>query len=588
MKKRQTIKKLSELQATAICGNDITSSVLYVSALSVIAAGQYAWIALLIVALVLYLFRKIYGEVVGALPLNGGAYNALLNTTSKSIASLAATLTLLSYMATAVISASEAMNYLHSIVPSLDVILATIAVLALFMGLTILGIGESSVVAVIIFVFHVTSLILLVGSIVVFLAGHGLEIFFANNLCSAPNGSIVKAIFWGFAAAMLGISGFESSANFVEEQKPGVFTKTLRNMWIVVSIFNPLMAFLALALIPIPEVGAHEADLLSYMGQLTGGEWMATLVSIDAAMVLSGAVLTSYVGVTGLIERITLDRIFPGFLLKKNRRGSSYRIITMFFLLCVSILYITGGEVEVLAGVYTISFLSVMALFALGNIMLKIKREKLPRPERASWSAVILAIFAVLLALLGNIVREPAPGEPYNITVFAEYFLPTIILVWIMLNRIMLLDGLLHFIEILFVPILKFVTRLDQKIFDTIDRIQAQEFVFFTRGDNLPNLNKVLLYIRNNEHTRKIKIVNVATDEDPETLGKLEKDLEFLNREYPEIEIEFIKLKGKFGPDLIQKLSGKWNIPVNFMFIGSPGDRFPYSIEELGGVRLII
>ena len=39
-------------------------------------------------------------------PLNGGAYNALLNTTSKSLASMAACLTLLSYMATAVISAS--------------------------------------------------------------------------------------------------------------------------------------------------------------------------------------------------------------------------------------------------------------------------------------------------------------------------------------------------------------------------------------------------------------------------------------------------------------------------------------------------
>ncbi|HIJ91463.1 MAG: APC family permease, partial [Desulfobulbaceae bacterium] len=65
--------KLSELPATAICGNDISSSVLYVSALAIVAAGQYAWITLLIVAGVLYLFRKIYGEVVGALPLNGGA-----------------------------------------------------------------------------------------------------------------------------------------------------------------------------------------------------------------------------------------------------------------------------------------------------------------------------------------------------------------------------------------------------------------------------------------------------------------------------------------------------------------------------------
>ena len=87
-------KKLKELSATAICGNDISSSCLYVSALSIAYAGQYAWVSLLMVALVLFLFRKIYGEVVGALPLNGGAYNALLNTTSKSTASVAATLTI--------------------------------------------------------------------------------------------------------------------------------------------------------------------------------------------------------------------------------------------------------------------------------------------------------------------------------------------------------------------------------------------------------------------------------------------------------------------------------------------------------------
>jgi len=77
--------------------------------------GKYAWVTLLIVAFILFLFRKIYAEVVCALPLNGGAYNALLNTTSKFMASFAATLTILSYMATSVISANEAMHYLHSL-----------------------------------------------------------------------------------------------------------------------------------------------------------------------------------------------------------------------------------------------------------------------------------------------------------------------------------------------------------------------------------------------------------------------------------------------------------------------------------------
>jgi len=87
---------LSQLPATAICGNDITSSCLYVSALAIVYSGRLAPIALLLVAGVLYLFRSIYAEVVGALPLNGGANNALLNTTSKYRASVAACLTILS------------------------------------------------------------------------------------------------------------------------------------------------------------------------------------------------------------------------------------------------------------------------------------------------------------------------------------------------------------------------------------------------------------------------------------------------------------------------------------------------------------
>ena len=588
MGNQRETKKLFELPATAICGNDISSSVLYVSALSIIAAGQYAWIALLIVALVLFLFRKIYGEVVGALPLNGGAYNALLNTTSKSMASLAAALTLLSYMATAVISASEGMHYLHAIIPALPVTIATVCLLALFMGLTILGIGESAVVAVGIFLFHLTSLVLLSGAVAYYLFDHGFSIFLTNNLQPPRHGSITMAIFWGFCAAMLGISGFESSANFVEEQQPGVFPKTLRNMWLVVSVFNPLMAFFALAVIPMNQVARHEADLLSYMGGLAGGSWLAALISIDAALVLSGAVLTSFIGVTGLIERITLDRILPIFLLKKNKRGSLYRIIIMFFLLSVSILFITRGKVETLAGVYTISFLSVMALFAIGNFLLKVKREKLPRPERAGNAAVFIALVAVLMALWGNIIKSPSPGEPYNIRVFAEYFIPTIIIVIIMLKRIALLDGILHFIEMMFVPILKLVSRINNAIYATIDRIQAQEFVFFTRGDNITNLNKVLQYIKKNEHTSKIKIVFVENDDDSIIIDQLKQDLEFLDRQYPEIDIEFVHLRGRFGPELIKKLSRKWSIPPNFMFIGSPGDRFPYRIEELGGVRLII
>ncbi|WP_127141816.1 APC family permease [Flagellimonas marinaquae] len=574
--------KLGELASTSISGNDISSSCLYVSALAVLHAGQYAWISLLIVGVVLFLFRKIYGEVVGALPMNGGAYNALLNTTSKGMASLAASLTLLSYMATAVISANEAMAYLRNIVPQLPVILATIGLLAIFMGLVIIGIGESSKVAIAIFIFHLSSLVLLSSFAGIYLFEHGWEVFSDNNAQPIKHGALPMALFFGFSAAMLGISGFESSANFVEEQKKGVFPKTLRNMWVVVTIFNPLIAFLALAVLPISEIESNSEALLSIMGNQVSGGWLSFLVSLDAVLVLSGAVLTSFVGVSGLVERITLDRILPPFLLKRNSNGSTYRIAIVFFMLCVSILLITEGNLEALAGVYTIAFLSVMALFGIGNILLKVRRKNLPRPERSGWLSLLIAILAVITALVGNIILNPD-----YLAVFMEYFIPTIALVLVMLNRTALLKLLLRLIRYFLDPINRFMVKSYHSINRVIDRINDQEFVYFTKKDDVSALNKVLLYIRNNEHTRKLKIVSVFP-EGEKAADSFVSDLNVLDREYPEIKIEYIQLNGEFTPELIKELSNRWNIPINFMFIGSPGDKFPYPLQDLGGVRLII
>ena len=575
------VKKLNQLEATAICGNDISSSCLYVSALAIVYAGQYAWISLLMVAAVLFLFRKIYGEVVGALPLNGGAYNALLNTTKKSTASLAAALTVLSYMATAVISSSEAVKYAYSIFHVIPVIPTTIFLLLLFMGLVILGIGESSKVAIFIFLFHLLSLTLLSGFCFVFFAQNGMDTLIAN-FNQPVKGGIVTALFLGFSAAMLGISGFESSANYVEEQQKGVFPKTLRNMWVVVTIFNPLIAFLALAIIPMNQVLGNQESLLSFMGDTAGGHWLAILIGIDAALVLSGAVLTSFVGVGGLMQRMALDRILPEILLKKNKKGSPYLLFIIFFLLCTSVLLVTMGDLAKLAGVYTIAFLSVMVLFGIGNLLLKINRAKLPRPERSTYLGLFIAIAAIITALIGNIKLNPE-----YLTIFIEYLTPTLLVVYFMLYRTYIYKAFLRVLEYIFPDKGRLFQRINKKLRSLLQHVNAQQFVYFTKDDDIATINKVMLYITKNESTKRVRIVTL-TDPDETIPKKFIDDIDVLDRAYPEIHFEFIQEYGEFCPETIMTLSKKWKIPTNFMFIASPGDQFPYRLEELGEVRLII
>ena len=574
-------KKLGQFAATAICGNDITSSCLYVSALTIAYAGQYAFIALLIVSGVLFLFRKIYGEVVGALPLNGGAYNVLLNTTSKSNASVAACLTILSYMATAVISATEAMKYLHSIFSFVPVIIATMIVLTIFLILTISGISESSIVAIIIFVTHLAVMLLLIASAIYFVAVNGFDLA-SINFHAPIKGSLFTVLFLGFSTAMLGISGFESSANFVEEQQPGIFPKTLRNMWVAVSIINPTIALLAVMVLPIERIHENQEALLSFMGGKTGGAWLAVIISIDAVLVLSGAVLTSFVGVGGLLKRMTLDRILPQLLLKENSKGSSPRILMLFFLLCLSVLFITEGELGPLAGVYTISFLSVMIYFGFGNFLLKIKRSRLPRPEYAPEFAVGIAIFAIMVALYGNVKMHPD-----YLVVFLQYFLPAILIIYLFLRRNAVLKYLLVVANNFFDRIqrVSLISRLH--LTREMRKLNKQVFVYFTKGDDISILNKVIIYVKENEITRNLKIVTVL-NEDSHLSADFLRDFETLDRAYPDIKIEYIKINGVFGPELIDKLCSEWNIPKNFMFISSPSDHFTHRVSDLGGVRLII
>ncbi len=569
-------KRLSQWLATGICGNDITSSCLYVSAIATVYAQTLAPLALLIVAGILYLYRKIYTEVVEALPLNGGAYNCLLNSTRKFTAALAACLTLLSYLATAVISAKTGAEYLDNLLPFLPAMETTAGVLIVFAALTILGITESARVALTIFLIHLASLTLFV----LFSLPQVIQTSpaWVENLSLLGEMHWPTALFLGVSAALLGVSGFESSANFVEQQEHGVFRKTLRNMWVAVTVFNPLLAFLALRLMPVESIRQHQDDLLSWLGLQVGGKLLHDLIVVDAFLVLSGAVLTSYVGVTGLVHRMTLDQCFPQFLLQTNRRGTYHRIILGFMGLCISILYLTGGRLLSLAGVYTISFLGVMTLFGIGNILLKINRRELKRTYRASWGTVILGTLATATGIVGNIIID------YRFLLyFMVYFIPAVVVVGIMYARIPIYKGILLLINEAFERL--FIWR--SIIIDKITDITNIRLVLFARGGRLYRLAKAFAYIAQNESSRKITVVRLYRTFDPAEEAEMQESLKVMRELYPDLQIDYLAREGAFGPEMVEAIAQELKVPKNNIFIGAPEEKHRFSVEDLGGVRVI-
>jgi amino acid transporter len=569
-------ERLGAWSATAICGNDITSSCLYVSGIAIVYAGALAPLALLLSAGVLYLYKKIYTEVVEALPLDGGVYNALLNCTRKFDASIAACLTMLSYLATAVISAKTAAEYLKDLFPVFPPMEVTALILMAFAVLAIMGITDSARVALAIFLLHLATLSLFVLWVLVSVPLP--QMWSSNWHQFGQQGNWVKPLFLGFSAAMLGVSGFESSANYVEQQKPGVFRITLRNMWVAVTVFNPLIALLALGVLPISEIVTHQEDLISILGLKVGGNTLHTLIVVDAFLVLSGAVLTSYVGFGGLIHRMTLDQCFPQFLLKKTRRDSYPYIVLTFMTLCISILYLTRGQLLSLAGVYTISFLGVMTFFAVGNILLRVNRRELKRTYKASWLAVVVGALATTAGIVGNLLIDFR-----FLGYFAVYFVPAVIGSIVMYFRIPLLKGVLTMID----HVLERISQWRLGVHQKIEAITNVRVVVFVGWGTLPRMVKAFDYINRNEDCQHILILRLYTEENPEDDLRLHKNIGIIRELFPHMTIEYTARKGEFSPESVDDLSEELDVPKNMMFMGSLTHAQDFSLQDLGGVRVI-
>ena len=326
----------------------------------------------------------------------------------------------------------------------------------------------------------------------------------------------------------------------------------------------------------------------------TDSTWLNYLISVDALLVLSGAVLTSFVGVTGLIRRMSYDRCLPMFFSQTNRwRDTNHFIIVGFFAVTSLLHFIVQGNLESLAGVYTMSFLSVMSLFAVGNMILKYKRGTLKRTIYASWPHVVLGFLLVFVGLVGEIILNVD-----IIKYFFLYFGITFLIVMLMFSRNRVLKLFIYFGG---------PERWKEFLAKQYKKIEDRPMLFFTRTDDPAVLNKAILYVRENELTNSLKICHVY-EEDRLIPPLLEQNVKFLDKQYPKMSLDLVcsierwrtrefsssvpsqfqvLVKGRFDPPTVKMISEKCDVPRNFMFITCPAGNFSHHLAEMGGIRLI-
>ncbi len=158
--------QLGQWKASAIAGNAVTGSVFYALPAVVAVSSVLSPISMLVACLLLYPFRPIVCELASALSAsNAGNYSYLSNISSKLVAVLAAAMTLLDAIATGAVSAGTASAYIAGETAAshahLDYRLVSALLLVGLALLCLLGMRDSSSVALSMFLLHLVTMAML-------------------------------------------------------------------------------------------------------------------------------------------------------------------------------------------------------------------------------------------------------------------------------------------------------------------------------------------------------------------------------------------------------------------------------------------
>ena len=375
---------LTWMTAAGIVGADIGTSVFYSTSVLFPIVGYLAPFFVLTSCLMMWLFKRTYEEGLALSPYNGGAYSMILKSMGRRAALLAGALTFVSYLATAAVSALAGAFYFSSFFPESlsisQIVLISYIPLIGFGILNTRGIKEPAKIVTLIAAIHFALLIIISLWGLTYLMFHFSEIDFSKIKSHLLSTKITLPLLaYGFAASFLGITGFESAAQIIEQMEQPVL-QTVRRLYktviILVSITAPFISLLCLTLLGQEEIAQNQNYLLSGLAKKIGGSFLLVLIIIDATLTLFAAVNTAFVGFIGLATTMAkqgnLPQIFLFRIAHLFPKIVGYPLIALPFAIIVMMMSsLLTGEVDLMAKVYEIAFLGVMVSFCIGVVLMR-------------------------------------------------------------------------------------------------------------------------------------------------------------------------------------------------------------------------
>jgi amino acid transporter len=408
---------ISFWRASAIVLSDLASSAYYAGGDAEQVIGKSAPWFILAVMLFSYCVRALYIES-SSMFVRGGVYRVVKEAMGGGLAKFSVSALLFDYVLTGPISAVSAGQYLAGFIKDIGVYLhrplnfsddhfaagLAVIVVAYFWRKNTQGMHESSQKALqIMAITTVMVVILLIWCTITVLRApvqlppnplHPGVIPLNKESLGWLNGTWFSHITWiilfvGFGHSVLAMSGEETLAQVnreIEHPKLKNLEKTGLVIFIYSLLFTSLVSFFAVMIIPDKVRPDYFANLIGGIAMYLVGPTTLKLVFhgfvvLVGVLILAAAQNTSIVGANGVLNRVAEDGVLTSWFQKPhNRYGTSYRIINLIVALQLLTIFLSLGNVYVLAALYAFGVIWSFAMKSIAVLVLRFTE-----PENRQW-----------------------------------------------------------------------------------------------------------------------------------------------------------------------------------------------------------
>jgi amino acid transporter len=399
---------ISFWRASAIVLSDLASSAYYAGGDAEKVIGKSAPWFILAVMLFSYAVRALYIES-SSMFVRGGVYRVVKEAMGGTLAKFSVSALLFDYVLTGPISAVSAGQYLAGFIKDLGLQflhrdlkfsddhfaagLATIIVVYFWWKNT-QGIHESSQKALqIMAITTVMVVILIIWCTITVLRAPvqlppnplhaGVIPLNKESLGWLPTwfGHITWIIlFVGFGHSVLAMSGEETLAQVnreIEHPKLKNLEKTGLVIFVYSLLFTSLVSFFAVMIIPDGVRSNYFANLIGGIAMYLVGPTSLKLlfhgfVVLVGVLILAGAQNTSIVGANGVLNRVAEDGVLTDWFQKPHHRyGTSYRIINLIVCMQLLTVFLSLGNVYVLAALYAFGVIWSFTMKSMAVLVLR-------------------------------------------------------------------------------------------------------------------------------------------------------------------------------------------------------------------------